>query len=64
VLGQVGEALVGDLGRAPSKANGLVTMATVRAPQARARVASSGAAAVPVPPPRPAAMRRTSSLQR
>ena len=37
----------------PSKANGLVTTATVSAPSSAANVATIGAAPVPVPPPRP-----------
>ena len=40
--------------RLPSKANGLVTTATVRAPISLASEAMIGAAPVPVPPPRPA----------
>ena len=39
--------------RLPSKAKGLVTTATVRAPISLARLAMIGAAPVPVPPPRP-----------
>ena len=39
--------------RAPSKANGLVTAATVSAPMSRASLATTGAAPVPVPPPEP-----------
>ena len=40
--------------RGPSKANGLVTTATVRAFNSLASEATTGAAPVPVPPPRPA----------
>ena len=43
--------------RAPSKANGLVTMPTVSAPTSRAMRATTGAAPVPVPPPAPAVMK-------
>src|SRR5262249_9163680 len=46
--------------RVPSKSNGLVTTPTVRAPAARACLATTGAAPVPVPPPIPAG-RNTSS---
>ena len=42
--------------RLPSKANGLVTTATVRMPSSRATSATTGAAPVPVPPPMPAVM--------
>ena len=37
----------------PSNLKGLVTTATVRAPSSLARLAMTGAAPVPVPPPRP-----------
>src|SRR6185295_7385575 len=37
----------------PSNLNGLVTTATVSAPSSLARLAMTGAAPVPVPPPRP-----------
>ncbi len=40
----------------PSKENGRVTIATVKAPSSRAIRATTGAAPVPVPPPIPAAM--------
>src|SRR5271163_3844090 len=40
--------------RLPSNANGLVTTATVSAPSSLARFATTGAAPLPVPPPRPA----------
>ena len=40
--------------RLPSKAKGLVTTATVSAPSSLARFATTGAAPLPVPPPRPA----------
>ncbi len=46
--------------RRPSKANGLVTTATVRAPISAASEAMIGAPPVPVPPPRPA-VRKTMS---
>ena len=39
--------------RRPSNLNGLVTTATVSAPSSLARLATTGAAPVPVPPPRP-----------
>src|SRR4029077_1535146 len=39
--------------RLPSKANGLVTTATLRAPSSLASEATTGAAPLPVPPPRP-----------
>ena len=38
----------------PSTANGLVTIATVKAPSSIASEATTGAAPVPVPPPKPA----------
>ncbi len=47
--------------RLPSKANGLVTTATVSAPSSEARLAMMGAAPVPVPPPRPAVMKTMSA---
>ena len=47
--------------RAPSKANGLVTMPTVSAPTSRAMRATTGAAPVPVPPPAPAVMNTMSA---
>ncbi len=40
----------------PSKAKGVVTTATVKAPDALATSATTGAAPVPVPPPIPAVM--------
>ena len=45
----------------PSKVKGLVTMPMVSAPSSLATFANSGAAPVPVPPPRPA-VRKTMSL--
>ncbi len=39
--------------RLPSNKNGLVTTATVSAPSSLAREATTGAAPLPVPPPRP-----------
>ena len=47
--------------RRPSKAKGLVTMPTVRAPSSRAIFATWGAAPVPVPPPMPAVMNTMSA---
>ena len=43
--------------RFPSKANGLVTTATVSAPSSAASEAMIGAAPVPVPPPMPVVMK-------
>src|SRR5712692_2011846 len=43
--------------RLPSKANGLVTTATESAPSSPASDATTGAAPLPVPPPRPAVMK-------
>ena len=43
--------------RLPSKANGLVTTATVNAPSSLASEATTGAAPEPVPPPRPDVMK-------
>jgi len=43
--------------RLPSKANGLVTTATVNAPSSLASDATTGAAPEPVPPPRPDVMK-------
>ena len=45
----------------PSKAKGLVTTPTVRAPSSRATWAITGAAPVPVPPPMPAVMKTMSA---
>src|SRR5215472_671708 len=50
--------------RRPSKANGLVTTATVRAPISLASEAMMGAAPVPVPPPRPAVTNTMSAPSR
>src|SRR5215470_9239931 len=47
--------------RRPSKWNGLVTTATVRIPRSFANEAMTGAAPVPVPPPRPAVMKTMSA---
>ncbi len=47
--------------RLPSKANGFVTTATVRAPISLASEAMIGAAPVPVPPPRPAVTKTMSA---
>ena len=47
--------------RLPSKANGRVTTATVRAPISLASEAITGAAPVPVPPPRPAVTKTMSA---
>src|SRR6185312_301656 len=47
--------------RLPSKANGLVTTATVSMPMERAISATTGAAPVPVPPPIPAVMKSMSA---
>ena len=47
----------------PSKAKGLVTTATVRAPASRATRAITGAAPVPVPPPMPAVTNTMSAPQ-
>ena len=44
----------------PSNLNGVVTMPTVSAPSSRAIFATTGAAPVPVPPPRPAVMKTMS----
>ena len=41
----------------PSKENGLVTIAIVKAPKSLATCATIGAAPVPVPPPIPAAIK-------
>ena len=49
--------------REPSKRNGRVTTAMVRAPCSRAILATTGAPPLPVPPPSPAAM-KTRSLPR
>src|SRR5258707_14854955 len=43
--------------RLPSNANGLVTTATLSAPSSLASEATTGAAPLPVPPPRPAVMK-------
>ena len=48
----------------PSKENGRVTMATVRAPSSRATAAITGAAPVPVPPPSPAVTNTMSAPRR
>ena len=48
----------------PSKPNGLVTTATVRAPISLAHSATIGAAPVPVPPPIPAAINTISAPSR
>src|SRR5215467_5162234 len=50
--------------RRPSKANGLVTTATVSAPISLASEAMIGAAPVPVPPPRPAVTNTMSAPSR
>ena len=50
--------------RLPSKANGLVTTATVSAPISLASDAMIGAAPVPVPPPRPAVTNTMSAPSR
>src|SRR5947199_2557891 len=47
--------------RRPSNANGFVTTATVRIPRSLASDATTGAAPVPVPPPRPAVMKTMSA---
>ena len=47
--------------RVPSKSNGLVTTPTVSAPAARACLAMTGEAPVPVPPPMPAVMKTMSA---
>ena len=49
---------------APSKANGLVTIATVKAPSSWAISATTGAAPVPVPPPIPAVIKTMSESMR
>jgi len=48
----------------PSRVKGLVTTPTVRAPISLATSAMTGAAPVPVPPPRPAAMKIMSAPDR
>ena len=50
--------------RRPSKANGLVTTATVRMPSSLAVAATMGAEPVPVPPPRPAVTNTMSAPSR
>src|SRR5580704_7236133 len=47
--------------RLPSKANGLVTTATVSAPNSLAKFATTGAAPLPVPPPSPAVTKTMSA---
>ena len=47
--------------RLPSNLNGLVTTAIVNAPSSLARAATTGAAPVPVPPPRPAVTKTMSA---
>ena len=51
-------------GACPSKANGLVTTATVKAPSSRAICATMEAPPVPVPPPMPAVMKTMSAPER
>ena len=48
----------------PSNEKGIVTTATVSAPISFAACATTGAAPVPVPPPRPEAMNTTSEVSR
>src|SRR5271170_2806755 len=50
--------------RLPSNAKGLVATATVRAPSSLARFATTGAAPLPVPPPRPAVTNTMSAPSR
>src|SRR5213593_1525323 len=50
--------------RLPSKANGLVTTATLKAPNSLASEATTGAAPLPVPPPRPDVMKIMSEPSR
>jgi hypothetical protein len=52
-INSVSDCSACNIRRLPSKAKGLVTTATVSAPSSLARLATTGAAPEPVPPPRP-----------